>query len=167
MVKSASVISWSSCPLYISLATILCAKVDMKRLAVLNLIQLVTTRKRPKGTTYIHVNLINHYCVEKCVLCGSILRKKNNNNNKKKNLFHRRNRWNILWLYQIPGSSLIFDSNLMICKLDDREAKFRHPDQGSHGCPRFFLCSLFSRTCFKRFCLCFFSIFLHTWLIER
>ena len=31
----------------------------MKRLAVLNLIQLVTTRKRPKGTTYIHVNLIN------------------------------------------------------------------------------------------------------------
>ena len=48
----------------------------MKRLAVLNLIQLVTTRKRPKGTTYIHVNLINHYCVEKCVLSGSILRKK-------------------------------------------------------------------------------------------
>ena len=32
---------------------------DIKRLAVLNLIQLVTTRKRPKGTTYIHVNLIN------------------------------------------------------------------------------------------------------------
>ena len=31
----------------------------MKRLAVLNLIQLVTTRKKPKGTTYIHVNLIN------------------------------------------------------------------------------------------------------------
>ena len=86
---------------------------------------------------------------------------------KKKNLFHRGNRWNILWLCQIPGSSLIFDSNLMICKLDDGEAKFRRPDQGSHGCPRFFLCSLFSRTCFKRFCLCFFSIFLHTWLIER
>lgn len=31
----------------------------MKRFAVLNLIQLVTTRKWPKGTTYIHVNLIN------------------------------------------------------------------------------------------------------------
>ena len=24
----------------------------------------------------------------------------------------------------------------MICRLDDGEAKFRHPDQGSHGCPR-------------------------------
>ena len=48
----------------------------MKRLAVLNLIQLVTTRKRLKGTTYIHVNLINQYCVEKCVLSGSLLRKK-------------------------------------------------------------------------------------------
>ena len=48
----------------------------MKRLAVLNLIQLVTTRKRLKGTTYIHVNLINQYRVEKCVLSGSLLRKK-------------------------------------------------------------------------------------------
>ena len=41
-----------------------------------------------------------------------------------------------LLLQDVPGSWLVFDSNLMICRLEAGEAKFRRPDQGSHGCPR-------------------------------